>query len=77
MSNWEDISDVLIPGAPIKAGQVLIFDYEGSPINLKIKRKSKGKIWAERIKLYTEEDLKENLKIVDENEVRDGEDQKK
>lgn len=77
---WEDISDVLTPDGTerlkqrLRAGEkpILIFDYEGSPINLRIRRIHNGKVWAQRVKLYTEEDLKDNIKIVDEDELRDN-----
>ena len=52
--SWQDISDILtVKGKKnLQVGQVLIFDYEGSPIHLKIMRKYKGKVWAKEIYLY-------------------------
>ncbi len=57
---WERIDDILTKEgiAKLKAGQVLLFQFEGSPIHLKIMRKSKGKVWAKRTHLYTEEELR-------------------
>jgi len=48
---WEDITPDLTKKGQreLKVGQVLIFDYEGSPIHLKIMRKSHGKVWAKRL----------------------------
>lgn len=59
MAKWEDVSDVLTAeGAnKVQVGQVLVFDFEGSKIRLKIRRKSKGKVWAERVELYTEDEV--------------------
>ena len=58
-SKWEDITDILTEdGAEkIKVGQVLIFDYEGSPLHLKVVRKRNGKVWAKRIHLYTRDEM--------------------
>lgn len=33
----------------IKVGEMLIFDYEGSPVYLEIMRKNKGGVWAKRL----------------------------
>jgi hypothetical protein len=56
---WESIEDILTPKGlkELKTGQVLIFNYEGSPIHLKIRRKSKGRVWAERINLYRPDEV--------------------
>ena len=64
MTKWEEISDVLTkPGAKkLKVGEVLMFDYEGSPVHLKIMRKHNGKVWAKRTHLYTPEELRGNIK---------------
>lgn len=67
MSKWEDISDILTAkGMKLPVGHVLVFNYEGSPIHLKIRRKAKGKVWAERIRLFSPEEIetieKENKK---------------
>lgn len=64
MTKWEDIADVLTPEgvANIKPGHVLMFNYEGSPLHLKIKRKANGKVWAERVQLLTEAEMMEKLK---------------
>lgn len=52
---WLDITDELSPQGQqaLQLGQVLMFDYEGSPLNLKIMRKKGGRVWAKRIDLYT------------------------
>lgn len=70
--SWEDITDILtIEGIErLKVGQVLIFDFEGSPIHLKIMRKRKGKVWAKRIHLYTEEEMKTEVRIADKKTGR-------
>lgn len=61
MSQWEDITDVLTKDAQkgLKVGQVLIFEFEGSPLHLKIMRKYKGKVWAKKNYLQTIEEFKE------------------
>jgi hypothetical protein len=52
---WERIDDILTEEGVknLKAGKqgdVLMFDYEGSPLYLKVRRKDKdGAIWAERL----------------------------
>jgi hypothetical protein len=33
----------------LKLGQILIFDYEGSPVYLKIMRKTRAGVWAKRL----------------------------
>lgn len=63
MSDWEDITDMLTPtGRNLKVGRVLIFDYEGLPINLKIVRKRHGKVWAKPITLYSEDEFRKKLR---------------
>ena len=59
MSKWEDISDILNPNGleKLKVGQVMLFQFEGSPIHLKVMRKAYGKVWVKRTHLYTEEEL--------------------
>lgn len=57
MSEWLDVTDDL--PIDVEVGQVLIFDFEGSPIHLKIRRKYKGKIWATKTRLYTPEEFKQ------------------
>ena len=47
----------------VRAGQILIFDYEGSPLHLKIMRLAKGKIWAKYTHLYTEEELNAEVSV--------------
>lgn len=48
----------------VKVGQVLIYDYEGSPVHLKIMRKAKGKVWAKYIRLYTEQEVHTEVSVV-------------
>lgn len=51
----------------LKVGQVLMFDFEGSPVYLKIMRKERGKVWAKRldpVKFLTPEDADENVLVV-------------
>ena len=50
----------------LKVGQVLIFDYEGSPVYLKIMRKERGKVWAKRLdpdKFLTPEEADERVMV--------------
>jgi len=63
---WLDITDELTEEGKekIETGQVLIFNFEGSPIHLKIVRKSRGKVWAKRVRLYSHEEISD-LKVVD------------
>lgn len=49
MSDWIDVTDD-IP-IDVEVGQVLMFDYEGSPLHLKIMRKRNGRVWAEKLKI--------------------------
>lgn len=75
MGKWETIEDILTPEGidKLRPGQVLVFSYEGSPLHLKIKRKSKGRVWAERIHLYSEEEIAAMQKGYDEDsQVRQG-----
>lgn len=64
MTKWENITDVLTPEGieRLNTGEVLMFNYENSPIHLKIKRKSRGKVWAERIELLTAEQAEAKFK---------------
>lgn len=61
LKTWEDITDILTPegAARLQVGQVLLFNFEGSPIHLKVKRKSHGKVWVARTHLYTEEEIRQ------------------
>jgi hypothetical protein len=65
-TKWENITDILTEdGAEkIEVGQVLIFNYEGSPLHLKIMRKRLGKVWAEKTHLYNQEEY-DAIKRVD------------
>lgn len=48
---WLQITDDLTKQGirKIKLNQVLMFDFEGSPVYLKIMRKERGKVWAKRL----------------------------
>ena len=62
---WLNVSNDL--PIDVKVGQVLQFDFEGSPIVLKIMRKSKGQIWAKHLdpnKYLKPEDADENVTVV-------------
>jgi hypothetical protein len=65
MGKWEDITDVLTKKGQkeLKIGQILMFDYEGSPIHLKIMRKFKGKVWAKKTYAYTPEEADEEILV--------------
>ena len=47
--------------AELKTGQVLGFNYEGSPLYLKIVRKANGKVWAKETQLYTQDEMQKEL----------------
>ena len=51
---WLDITGELTPQGKrwLKVGQVLVFDFEGSKLYLKVMRKRNGKVWAKETKLY-------------------------
>lgn len=55
--SWLEVSEDL-PIDP-DVGQVLIFDFEGTPFYLKIMRKSKGKVWAKEYPLKTIEETRQ------------------
>jgi hypothetical protein len=48
---WLNITDDLSKEGrkKLEVGQVLMFDFEGSPVYLKIMRKNKKGIWAKRL----------------------------
>jgi hypothetical protein len=59
--------DLTREGRKLPVGKVLIFDYEGSPIYLKIMRKEKGKILAKRLdpdKFLLPEEADEKVMVV-------------
>jgi hypothetical protein len=71
--SWERIDDILTDEGKQKLkagtkGDVLIFDFEGSPIYLKVRRKDKdGAIWAERLdpkKYLTPEQADQEVEII-------------
>jgi len=68
---WQDISDILTDKGmealkagqwellPFKVGDVMKFDFEGSPNHLRIMRFDKrGKIWAKETRLYHRDEIK-------------------
>jgi hypothetical protein len=61
-------SDLTLVGRrKIKLGEVLMFDYEGSPVYLKIMRKTKDGVWAKRLdpdKFLLPEDADEQVSVV-------------
>jgi hypothetical protein len=62
------IKDLSDKGAKkVKVGQVLMFDYKGSPIYLKIMEKSPGRVLAKRLdpaKFLTPDEADENVMVV-------------
>lgn len=44
---WLNVTDDL--PIDVEVGNTLSFDFEGSPVVLKIMRKDKGKVWAKRL----------------------------
>ena len=66
MSRWESIEDILTPRGikRLKIGQILLFEFEGSPIHLKIMKKTNGRVWAKRVRLYTEEEVRKEVSVV-------------
>ena len=63
---WLDITPDLTKKGQreLKVGQVLMFDFEGSPTHLKIMRKHKGRVWAKQIRLYTPQEADAEVEIV-------------
>ena len=60
-------NDLNAKGRKFPVGKVLMFDYEGSPIYLKIMEKSPGKILAKRLdpkKFLTPEEADEQVWVV-------------
>lgn len=69
---WLELTNDLTPKAikGLKVGQVLMFDFEGSPNYLKIMRKQRGKIWAKRLnseKFLRPEEADEKVMVVPKN----------
>jgi hypothetical protein len=51
----------------VEVGQVLMFDFEGSPVYLKIMRKSNDQVWAKRLdpnKFLLPEEADEQVYVV-------------
>ena len=66
---WLELTDDLTKSSikRLKIGQVLMSDFEGSPVYLKIMRKERGKIWAKRLdpaKFLTPEEADEQVMVV-------------
>ena len=63
---WLDITEELNDEGKksLKAGDVLMFDFEGSPLHLRVMRKSRGKVWAKRTYLYTPEEADAEIEVV-------------
>ncbi len=65
---WIDLTEDLTQEGfdNLLVGQVLIFNHpKAGPIHIKIRRKSKGKIWGQRMYLYAPEEVD----IVDKEKV--------
>jgi hypothetical protein len=58
-AKWENLTDMLtLRGLEeLQVGQILIFDYEGSKIYMKIMRKRHGKLWAKEITTYNPDQI--------------------
>lgn len=66
---WLKITDDLTAEGKqkLEINQVLMFDFEGSPVYLKIMRKSKGEVWAKRLdpaKFLKPEDADEQVTVI-------------
>lgn len=66
---WINLTNDLTKKAQrdFKIGQVLIFDFEGSPVHIKIMKKEDGKIWGKRLdssKFVTAEEADEKVMVV-------------
>ncbi len=66
---WLDLTNDLttLGKRKLKVGQVLMFDFEGSPIYLKIMRKERNRIWAKKLdpdKFLTPEVADETVTVV-------------
>lgn len=71
MAKWIEIGSEFTPEglAKLKAGQVLVYEFEGSKTELKIMRinKKSHKLFAVETKLYTDKEMKQKW-----DEVRHG-----
>lgn len=54
-----EITDILTPEGikALQVDQVLMFDYEGKPIHLRIVKKARGRVWAKYTTLRRPEDV--------------------
>jgi hypothetical protein len=64
MGKWEDLTEDLTPegAATLSVGQIMRFDYEGSPLELKIMRKKllkdgKVHVWAKHVTTHDPNDI--------------------
>ena len=59
MAKWHDLTDMLTKKGidKLKVGQVLMFEYEGSETQIRIMRKSGGKVWGKEVYLYKEDEI--------------------
>lgn len=68
---WLNITgDLNARGRKLPVGKVLIFDFEGSPVYLKIMRKRQGQVWAKRLdpaKFLTPDEADEQVMVVPKN----------
>ncbi len=63
-STWLDVTNDL--PIDVKVGQILRFNFEGSPIVLKITSKKQGKVWARHLdpsKYLTPEEADETVTV--------------
>lgn len=69
--SWIDISDELTPKGhtALRVGQVLMFDFEGSRLELKIMRKHNKKVWAKQITTHHPDEVVVTQKNAKEKDV--------
>jgi len=71
--SWIDLTEELTAEAfeSLNIGEVLMFTFEGSPLHIKIMRKTKDKIWGKVTYLYTPEEFeKEGAKILEAERLK-------
>lgn len=67
MAYLDITNDLTKEGKKLPVGKVLIFDFEGSPVHLKIMSKIKGKVYAKRLDsslFLTPEQADEHITII-------------
>lgn len=75
MSKWEEISDILTKKAikELKSGDkgdILMFEFEGSPIHLRIVRKTKaGKVYAKRTYAYLPDEADNEVQVISKKQA--------